>query len=168
MTAEEFKKQYLPYQQKLYRIAFRLLEDSFDAEDIVQNAYLKIWNKRNELLHIENKEAFCVVLIRNLCLDFLRSKKKHYTLSIEETDLSEKAQTIDEIDLKSDLERVKYLIGLLPEQQRKVLILKHYDEYSLEEIEEITGLKSVHIRVLLSRARKKIRELFIYNSNENR
>ena len=162
MSAEEFKKQYLPYQEKLYRIAFRLLENSFDAEDIVQDAYVKLWNKRDDLNNIENKEAFCIIMVRNLCMDFLRSNKKHITQSLTGSEtLNDNIPLSEQIDAKSDLEHVKYLVNFLPDQQKNVLILKHYDGYSLEEIEDITGLKNVHIRVLLSRARKKIRESFI-------
>lgn len=64
MDSECFKQQYLPWHEKLYRIAFRLLGNAYDAEDMVQEAYLKLWNKRDELAEIKNPESYSVVIIR--------------------------------------------------------------------------------------------------------
>ena len=160
MSAEEFKKQYLPYQQKLYRIAIRLLEDSFEAEDIVQETFIKLWDKRDDLHHIDNCESYCIRMVKNLCLDVLRSKRNKTNQPIDEADITENEQVTGQIEIKEDLDHLNYLMELLPEQQKRVLELKHYEGYSTEEIEEITGFSSVHIRVLLSRGRKRIRELF--------
>jgi RNA polymerase sigma-70 factor (ECF subfamily) len=161
MGVEEFKTLYWPFRQKLYRLAFRLLEDSFDAEDIVQDAYVKLWNKCDELPDIDNYESYCCVLVRNLCLDFLRAKRDRFRQPVEELIIVDERELSEQIETEDALEYVKSLLHSLPEQQRKVLELKHYGEYSNEEIETITGLNDVHVRVLLSRGRKKIRELFI-------
>jgi len=80
--------------------------------------------------------------------------------SAEGIEIPEDLSLLEQIEAQDDLEYVKTLINLLPEQQKKVLVLRHYAGYSNEEIEEITGYNNVHIRVLLSRGRKKIRELF--------
>lgn len=161
MTATAFKEKYMPYHKKMFRIACRLLEDNDDAEDVVQEAYIKLWNKRDELGYIENVESYCVVMLRNLCLDFLRSKNRHNMQSTEDVVVPEEKILIDEIENTDEINHIKMLIEQLPEQQRKILKLRHFDEYSNEEIEEIMGLTSVNTRVLLSRARKKIKELYI-------
>lgn len=75
MTAEDFKRRFLPFHPKLYRIAFALVGNSDDAEDILQEAYSKLWMKREELEVVQNPEAFCVTLIKNVCLDYLRSPR---------------------------------------------------------------------------------------------
>ena len=62
---------------------------------------------------------------------------------------------------KDEAEKIKYLINKLPDQQRQVMMMKHWDEYSDEEIEQVTGLSAGNIRVILSRARKTIREQYI-------
>lgn len=160
MSVEEFKEQYLPYRQKLYRVAFRILENSFDAEDAVQEAYVKLWDKRCELGIIENKESFCVVLVKNLCFDFLRKNRKNIQQITDDVNIADNVQLSEEIEAKDEVEHVRSLMNLLPEQQKKILILKHCDGFSNEEIENITGLKDVHVRVLLSRGRKKMKELF--------
>lgn len=160
MDAVTFKEKYIPYHQKLYRVAYRLLEDACDAEDVVQEAYIKLWNKRDELIDVTNSEAYCVILLRNLCLDFLRAKKKHLFQSTEDTVISDNMVLSDEIETSDEIKHIETIIDLLPEQQRKIIKLRHFDDYSNEEIEEIMGLTSVNVRVLMSRARKKIKELF--------
>ncbi|QIK53941.1 RNA polymerase sigma factor [Dysgonomonas sp. HDW5B] len=160
MDAITFKEKYIPYHQKLYRVAYRLLEDACDAEDVVQEAYIKLWNKRDELTQVENSEAYCVILLRNLCLDFLRAKKKHLFQSTEDTVISDNLVLSDEIETVDEIKHIETIIDLLPEQQRKIIKLRHFDDYSNEEIEEIMGLTSVNVRVLMSRARKKVKELF--------
>lgn len=161
MDAESFKKLYLPYHQKLYRIAYKLLEESCDAEDIVQEAYLKLWNKREELTDIKNPESFSVILLKNLCFDYLRSTKNNLgKRNIEEVGKADEISLINEIEIKDELNCVKQIITQLPEKQQEVMKLRHLNECSIEEIEQITGLNAINIRVLISRARKTIREQF--------
>lgn len=163
MTATAFKEKYMPYHKKMFRIACRLLEDNDDAEDVVQEAYIKLWNKRDELGYVENAESYCVVILKNLCLDFLRSKKRHIMQSTDDVVVREEKILLDEIEKNEEVNYIKVLMEQLPEQQRQILKLRHFEEYSNEEIEEIMGLTSANTRVLLSRARKKIKELYLNN-----
>lgn len=159
MDAETFKKVFLPYHQKLYRIAYRIVQDVANAEDIVQDTFAKLWNKRNDMNDVENTEAFAIIILRNACLDHLRKTKKelHTTYDV---DIPETVSLSKQLEIKDDAQRVKDLINRLPDQQRQVMMMKHWDEYSDEEIEQATGLSSGNIRVILSRARKTIREQF--------
>ncbi len=171
MDAESFKKAYLPYHRKLYHIAYQLLENEADAKDLVQEAYLKLWDKRDGLSVISNPEAFCVTLIKNMCLDMLRSSKYIAGKQMEELDVSHAISLADELETHDDARHIRSLIARLPEQQQQIVVLRDIKEYTYEEIEQITGLTAVNIRVLLSRARKKIREQFIkistYESRSN-
>ncbi|MCC8186877.1 MAG: RNA polymerase sigma factor [Bacteroides sp.] len=158
MDAEIFKKKFLPYHKRLYYTAYRLLENEADAQDIVQEAYLKMWNKREGLAVISNPEAFSVTLVRNMCFDLLRSGK--YLLqrqSVELTAIYEQPQS-DRSEEKEQAHMIRQIIATLPEQQQQIITLRDIRECSYEEIETITGLSAVNIRVILSRARKKIRE----------
>lgn len=162
MDAITFKKQFIPYHQKLYRIAFRLLEDTQDAEDIMQEAYIKLWNKRNELGHVENLESYSVIILRNMCMDFLRSKNR-FKVQSQETltvELSETVSVVADIEQKQEAQFIEYIIDQLPKQQREVIKLRHFENCTSDEIENILGISSVNVRVLLSRARKKVKELF--------
>lgn len=161
MDAECFKQQYLPCHEKLYRIAFRLLGNACDAEDIVQEAYLKLWNKRDELTEVKNPESYSVVILKNLCFDFLRSAKDNIdNRAPEDLNIASETSLAAEIEIKDELNRIKEVIAHLPRQQQQVIILRHVNDCSMEEIEKATGLNAINIRVLLSRARKKIREQF--------
>ena len=78
MDANEFKSLFIPYHAKLYRTAYSILRNVQDAEDIVQDAYLKLWNRRDELDAAVCREAYCVTLVKNLCMDFIRSSHSNY------------------------------------------------------------------------------------------
>lgn len=162
MDANDFKEQFLPYQRRLYRVAFLLMGNAEDAEDMVQEAYLKLWKKRNELpSDIDSMEAYCVTLTKNLCYDALR--KAHIDKderSPEELKISNESTVSHEIEVRDEANQVMRLIEGLPEQQRQIILMRDVNDRPYEEIEEETGLSAINIRVLLSRARKRIREQF--------
>ena len=162
MDANEFKRRFLPCHPKLYRVAFRLMGNAQDAEDMVQETYLRLWKKREELPpDIGSMEAYSVTIIRNLCLDVLKAPQvEEEHRPIEELDIPQASSIVHEVELKDETSIVQRIIGTLPEQQRQIVKMRDVDDCSYEEIEQITGLTTVNIRVLLSRARKKIREQF--------
>lgn len=162
MDAERFKRQFLPLHPKLYRIAYALVGNQADAEDILQDAYYKLWSRREELTDVENPEAFCVTLVKHLCLDYLRSPRanRHDEAVSEAVSLTADAPPDEALEMQDKVKQVRRLIDRLPENQRQVLRLRGIEDCSIEEIEQITGLTAVNIRVLLSRARKIIREQF--------
>ena len=161
MTASHFKQLLLPLYARLYRVALRYLGNAEDAEDMVQEVYLKLWCKREALPDVRDVEAYCLSLTRNMCIDRLRH------VEMEEVDADEALRPIAATDdVGEDVERrdavahVRMLVDALPENQRKVITLRDMCDFSFEEIEQQTGLAATNIRVLLSRARKTIRERF--------
>ena len=170
MDASDFKKKFLPYHRKLYRSAFQLLGNAQDAEDMVQEAYLKLWQRRNELPpDITNLEAYCVTLIKHLCYDKRRiSQLDEDERTPEELIITGKSNVAHEVELKDEANQVMKLIGQLPDQQKQIMQMRDVEDRSYEEIEKETGLTSINIRVLLSRARKKIREQFLEIRNYER
>ncbi len=169
MVARDFKTNVLPVSKKLLRFATRFLKDEDEAKDVVQDVFLKLWQKRETLATIENIEAFAMRMTRNRCLDLIRANK---TISIDaETDRKLKEETIDvhsKVEFSESANQVKKLINKLPDLQRTVMQLRDIEQLSYEEIAEATDLKVNAIRVNLSRARKKVRDEFLkINSNEN-
>ena len=162
MDANDFKRKFLPYHKKLYRVAFRLMGNAQDAEDMVQETYLKLWKKRKELPpDIDSTEAYCITLIKNLCFDALRSiRNEEDARQADELDIREENNPMQEAELKDEVNQVRLIIDTLPKQQQQVVIMRDINDCSYEDIEQATGLSSVNIRVTLSRARKKIREQF--------
>ncbi|MDR0995279.1 MAG: RNA polymerase sigma factor [Tannerella sp.] len=156
MDSETFKQKYLPLHPKLYRVAFALTGDSRDAEDVMQETYLRLWKKRGELDDIRHVEAFCLTLVKHLSLDLLRAA--HPQDGLEDLPLHADASPESEAIAKDTLCQVRRLIDNLPLKQQQVLRLSCIDDCRPEEVEELTGLSSVNVRVLLSRARKTLRE----------
>lgn len=161
MDAEEFKLRFLPLHTQLYRTAFRLMGNAMDAEDMVQEAYLKLWERRNDLGHVANMEAYCTSLIRHICIDaFRRKRPEEDSPPPEEFPLTDNEDAATALERQDEAEQLTSLINRLPEGQRTVMTLHDVEGCSYEEIEEATGFTAVNIRVMLSRARKKIREQF--------
>lgn len=145
----------------MFRIAFRLLENSDEAQDVVQEVFVKLWEKRNEMNSISNAESFCVVMVKNQCLDVLRAaRNRSVPFESAYVDNNESQSFMNDFENKEALEIVEGLIEKLPEQQKLIFKLRHNDDCSLEEIEQITGLSAVNVRVILSRVRKTIKEQF--------
>lgn len=164
MSASEFKKIFLPLSRRMYWTAWQFTGNAQEAEDLVQEAFLKLWQKRDLLGDIKNTEAYCTTLIKNLYLNQIRRKQIPITTesSDELTITSENESGIEEtLERKEESLQVKCLIEQLPEQQRKIITLHDMEEMSNEEIQQHTGLQPTNIRVILSRARKTIRDKLI-------
>ncbi|MBM6992280.1 MAG: RNA polymerase sigma factor [Prevotella sp.] len=159
MDASDFKQIFLPCHRRMYAAAWRLTGNQQEAEDLVQDALLRLWTKREELKVPDNAEAFSVTTLRNLYYD--QHRKKHLKENDEEP---EESQMHTDRDASTDMEQqqeaslVLKAISLLPDKQRLVITLHDIDNLSYEEIEAQTGLNPVNIRVALSRARKAVRD----------
>lgn len=159
MTVESFKQVYFSLHPKLYRVAYTILKNTEDAEDIIQDAYCKLWNDREKLVDIQKPEAYCVTLVKHLCLDFLRSSKTMQNAhNINDFDFADHSATPDNcMENRETIKRIKSVIRSLPEKQQRILNLRGFADCSLEEIETITGESAVNVRVLLSRARNTLK-----------
>ena len=160
MQASEFKQLFLPLSRQIYWMAWRLTGNAEEAEDLTQEVYAQLWTKRESLSGISNPIAYCGVLVRNLYLNQVRKQRVETTEMARELFVADGNRLEDAIEQRQACEQVMRLIGQLPEQQRKVVIMHDVEGCSNEEIRQQTGLASTHIRVLLSRARKTIRQLF--------
>lgn len=159
MEAETFKQRFLSFHPKLYRIALALVESPEDAEDILQEAYTKLWSKRDSLEAVQQPEAFAVTIVRNLCLDFLRSPRTNSRSEPLETVILHCEDSPErQVETRDQLRQVVRLIQELPPNQRQVIRLRGMEDCSLEEIAQITGFSDANVRTLLSRARKYIKE----------
>ena len=158
MTAEEFKITLLPLKNKLFRLAIRLLSNREEAEDVVQEVYLKIWKLKDELNKYKSVEALMMTITRNMCLDKLKSKSNKFSTLNENMHAGIQEDFMVKSEQAETVEKVKTLIQTLPEQQKTIMHLRDVEGYDFEEIMKITGYDLNYIRVNLSRARKKIRE----------
>lgn len=164
MESKEFKKRILPLGQNLYRFASGILKDSHEAEDVVQDIFLKLWNMRDKMKEIRNINAFAYKMTRNECLDKIKSRRIQYYdtagSGIPEPEVYD-PDPGSLAEIRDSAERVRKLINDLPEQQRAIIHMRDIDGYSYEEISEIMNMEINSIRVALSRARRSVRESLI-------
>ena len=157
MTAERFRKEYLPLQDELYRVAFYILESSPDAEDAVQDLYLKLWDAADALDGISSPKAYCIRLLRNICVDKLRRCRPDGEEKLP-LQASDEALPDERLDGRQRLETVIGQMSALSESERTVLMMKVFDDLSYEQIQKRTGLSYLSLRVNLSNARRIIRK----------
>ncbi len=143
---------------KLYRFALAYTKRTDEAEDVVQEVGVKLWERHNELDALRSVEAYAMSAVRNRCLDYVRSPHSR-TAELTETLHTQHEQTpyksVEQADMAAFVRR---LIERLPEQQQMVIRLRDVEGYELEEIGEILGMNDGAVRTNLSRARQKIRE----------
>jgi RNA polymerase sigma factor (sigma-70 family) len=163
MDHGDFKIKVFPLKDKLFRLAKRLLEDPEEAQDIVQEAFIRLWNRREKLDEYRSVEALAVVTTRNLCLDKLKARKFPVE-RLEElrSDPAEPA-TGNSGELADLAEKIREIIRTLPEQMKTVMQLRDIEGYDFEEIADILEMNENAVRVNLSRARKKVREILVKN-----
>jgi RNA polymerase sigma factor (sigma-70 family) len=162
MELNDFKNKLIPISPKLLRFANRLLVNQEDARDMLQDVFLKLWLMRDKLETYSSLEALSMTMIKNACIDQLRKRKTFFQHSDSISENSDGSEDVEQIlTAKEDYNSVLEMLNDLPEQQRAVLHLKDIEGYSTEEVMEILGINANAIRVNLSRARSKLRELII-------
>ena len=161
MDIEEFKIKALPVKNKLFRIAKRLLNNHEEAEDAVQEAFIKLWLKRDELEKYKSIEAFAVTITKNLCIDILRSKKAVLTEMNEEFQKSQYDTPEQSYEKNEVYRQIKQAIEQLPENQKIAIQLRDIEGYEMEEVAKILDTSVGNVRVILSRARNAVKDSLI-------
>lgn len=159
MSGKEFMDIYLPLGERMYRVAFYLLGTEQDAEDAVQDLYVKLWNSMQSLDNVHNPEAYCITLVRNICLDRLKRKENRARGELA-GDVADVCDTAEVVIHRERLARALKAMEGLSEGQRKVLKMRIFDNMSYEDISNETGYSHLTLRVMLSQARKKIRRCY--------
>ena len=156
MTSERFQTEYLPLSGTFYQVAHYILEDAAEAEDAVQELFLKLWADRDGLDAVHNPKGYGIRVLRNLCLDRVRRRSK-VSVPSELPEQEWPGRQDEAVDNREKLAKVLAAIKSLPDRQRTVLTLRTLDGLSYEEITERTGIGNLTLRVLLSQARRKIK-----------
>lgn len=158
-----FESRVLPVKNKLFRFAFRLLGSSEEAKDVVQDVFIKVWNGREQMEEIQNMEAWCMRITKNLSLDRLRSRQRKGTDLMEEGfDVRQEGLTpLETTEINESMQSINLLIARLPEKQRQVIHLRDVEGYSYNEICDILELDMNQVKVNLFRARNAVREKLV-------
>ena len=158
MDAREFKQRFMPYHRLLYRVAYRLTENAQDAEDLLQDTYLKLWQKRNDLKEEAMTEAYLVTLMKNHFRDQRRLKRIETSGEVdEEAELPDEHCLACQIEANDEAQHISALIADLPERDGRVLKMHLVENRSYKEIERETGLSQGNIRLIVMRTRKKLK-----------
>jgi RNA polymerase sigma-70 factor (ECF subfamily) len=162
MTRLEFNNCVLQLSRKLYLVAFRFLKRQEEAEDAVQEVFMRLWNRLDELDKYNSLEAFAITTAKNYCIDVLRKEK---SLVHENQDnhlyiLNNEPSPYEILENNETSEILNRIIAGLPDNYRQIITLKEIDGLSYDEVAEITNQNINTLRVNLSRARKMIRNEF--------
>lgn len=168
MELKQFKIDVLPLRDKLLNYARKLTEDPSDAEDAVQEIMLKLWNMRQKLDEYQSIEALAMTMTHHLCMDIWRAKRPD-SLSLEQVQAPSQSAIPERLlEEKDEFRLMRKIIDSLPTLQRTIIQMKDVQEYETEEIAEITGCSAEAIRSNLSRARKKVRDIYLQTIQEEK
>ncbi|RAV30333.1 RNA polymerase sigma factor [Sinomicrobium soli] len=165
MKQAEFLHTVMPFKDKLFRLAKRLLTSTEEAEDALQEVLLKLWVNKGKITAYRSVEAFAVTTTRNYCLDRLRSKQAS-NLKLAHSNYTDEASSLQrQVEARDSVSLMHKIMQGLPEQQKMVLQLRDVEQYEFEEIGDMLEMNPASVRVALSRARKAVREELIKKHN---
>ncbi len=160
MLLEEFKHIVLPVKNKLYRFALSFLGNEDEAKDVVQEVLIKAWDRREDLAHYQNVEAWCMQLTRNISLNKLKSGHYSKTEVLEEKlRLStEKQSPYESTEIQDVLTNIWKFMKELPTLQQQVLQLRDVEGYAYEEISVMLDITLGQVKINLFRARQNLKK----------
>lgn len=159
MKKLSFRDDVLPLKDKIFRLALRITLNRAEAEDIVQDILLRVWDKREELGAVDSIEAYSLTMCKNLSLDRVQ-RKANSTVSIDEAPPTEAREAPpDETMIRNErISNIRMLIDKLPLPQRMAMQLRDIEGKSYKEIATITGQTEEQVKVNIFRARQRIRK----------
>ncbi len=161
MEKVSFRNDVLPLKNQLFRLALRITLNREEAEDIVQDTMIKVWDKRYEWSSIDSIEAYSLRVCRNISLDRLK-KRDNQNDSLEEQkfDSVHTSTPQDQLITQDRLRVVKEIINSLPEKQRSCIQLRDFEGKQYKEIADILGITEEQVKINIFRARQAVKQRF--------
>jgi RNA polymerase sigma-70 factor (ECF subfamily) len=164
MKKISFRNDVLPLKNELFRLALRITLNRAEAEDVVQETMIKVWNRRDHWDEIESIEAFCLTICRNISLDKMK-KAENQNQSLQEghdaPDLSYTSNPEEQAMQRDRIQLIRQLINHLPEKQRSCMQLRDFEGKSYKEIAQVLGISEEQVKINIFRARQTIKQKFI-------
>lgn len=162
MNETQFKGQIMPLHNTLFAYALAILQNESDAEDCMQEALTRLWEHRKQLKKVNNVSAYATATVRNIAFSMAtRAGKKLTTSNHDLLEIFDSSPPPDiSIEGKDDVRIMAALLDTLPDNQKKVVVMSAVSGLSTQEISTATGLSDTNVRVLLSRGRNRLRQLF--------
>lgn len=167
MKKVSFRNDVLPLKNELFRLALRITLNRAEAEDIVQDTLIKVWNRRYEWEYIDSIEAFSLTVCRNLSLDRIK-KKENNNDSLEDVKVAEplaSSNPQDRMIEEDKISLVKQIVDALPEKQRSCMQLRDFEGKSYKEIAEILEISEEQVKVNIFRARQTVKQKYLKLDN---
>ena len=164
MKKISFRNDVLPLKNELFRLALRITLNRAEAEDVVQETMIKVWNRRDRWDEIENIEAFCLTICRNISLDKMKKAENQNQSLMEEHDAPDVSYSSNPEEQAMQRDRVqllRHLIDQLPEKQRCCMQLRDFEGKSYKEIAQVLGISEEQVKINIFRARQTIKQKFI-------
>ena len=168
MKKISFRNDVLPLKNELYRLALRITLNPAEAEDVVQDTMVKVWNRREHWDDIESIEAFCLTICRNIAIDKVKKAENQNQSLSDEHDVPDSSYTSnpEEQALQRDrIRQIRRLIDSLPEKQRSCMQLRDFEGKSYKEIAAILGISEEQVKVNIFRARQTVKQKFKETEN---
>lgn len=162
-----FRDDILPLKNQLFRLALRITLNRFEAEDIVQDTLIKVWNRRSDWEDIDSIEAFSLTICRNLSLDRIK-KKENDNNSLEDVKGVEPLSSSNPQDRMIQADRVnliRQIVDSLPEKQRSCMQLRDFEGNSYKEIAVILDITEEQVKVNIFRARQAVKQRYLKLDN---
>lgn len=162
-----FRDDILPLKNQLFRLALRITLNRFEAEDIVQDTLIKVWNRRSDWEDIDSIEAFSLMICRNLSLDRIK-KKENDNNSLEDVKGVEPLSSSNPQDRMIQADRVnliRQIVDSLPEKQRSCMQLRDFEGKSYKEIAVILDITEEQVKVNIFRARQAVKQRYLKLDN---
>jgi len=162
-----FREIVIEYQSYAYALALRFLYDECDAEDVVQESFVRIWNHLHDFDSKKKFTTWMYTIIVHLCYDKAKSNKRRNRIFERfNKDTSELHQSgtfpiEEEYIAKETLSLIQYLADGLSEKQRMIFLLRDMQDLSIEEVSAMTGLSASSIKTNLFFARQSIRKKLV-------
>jgi len=159
MELDEFKTRILPLKDKLYRFALSILHSREDAEDLIQEVLLKIWNGQILLERMDNPTAYCMTMTKNMALDRLKqAHRKTAYLPIEQHNTAEEETPLTELQQRERRQLVERLIRQIPLKLQMLIQLRDIEGESYRDIAQQLKLSESQVKTNLFRARKLLKQ----------
>lgn len=169
MSLQTFTNEVLPLKDKLYRFALRIVKDGPEAEDIVQEIMIKVWDKRQDWPKWSSIEAMCMTMTRNLSIDRTRSKHRKLSDLPEGYDVVEDSATPEQATSSKDmLNHITRIVDQLPEKQKSVIQLRDVEGYTYQEIADLLEIPLSQVKVNVHRARIFLKNELLKSSEYGR
>ena len=168
MKTISFQSDILPLKDELFRMALRITQNREEAEDVVQETMIKVWNRREQWSQLDSIEAFCMTICRNLSLDKLRlmdNQVQSLSDDIDPTDNS-RGSNPEQVAIRHERsEMVRQMISELPERLRTCMQLRDLEGKSYRDIAAILDITEQQVKVNIFRARQAVREKYLKIEN---